>query len=65
LVFVVEFRIPVAPVAHREIQPKRLKILTHEHRVSACISAQFTRQMSGYGVFGARFKRIDRKQMIF
>jgi hypothetical protein len=65
LIFVDELRIPVAPVAHRKIQPKRLKILTHDHRESACISAQFMRQMLGYSVIDARFKRIGRKHVIF
>jgi hypothetical protein len=44
--FIVDFRVPVAPVAYREIQPKRLKILSHEYRVSGSISAQFERQMA-------------------
>jgi len=37
--FIVDFRNPVAPVAHRESQPKRLKSLSQENHVTRWISA--------------------------
>jgi hypothetical protein len=42
-IFVVDFRNPVAPVAHRETLPKQLKSLSQEKRIKRWISARFTR----------------------
>jgi len=62
---IVDLRNPVAPVAHRESLPEQFKSLPQENRLTRCFSAQFSRQISQYGVNGSGFKRINRKQSIF